>query len=250
VKLKQNFEMQSYQKTSMANGKHALEQTFANFRDLGGMKTACHHMVRYRRLLRSSALVQISVQKADFLVGTLGDCIYFDLRTDREVDRDGGADALVDRGWQWLRIPIQDERDEQIPPLERHLQTLPQYQKAARCVIQEMSRPANEHRPGIVACSLGKDRTGLVIALMLHWLGIASSDIAKDFVLSNKCLVEQRCLLPLRWRDPQHNFNIVTVNECLDVIGASNGELMPPKFHCHLLKPFDRSRSTKLTEET
>jgi hypothetical protein len=173
----------------------------------------------------------------DFLTETLGPCRYFDLRTDREVERDGGADALVARGWQWLRIPVQDEGDEQSPPPVRHLRTLPQYLNAARRVLQEMSRATDEHWPGIVACSLGKDRTGLVVALILKWLGVSPSDIAADFVLSNRRLVVQRYLLPPRWRDPRHSFNLVTPDECLYAIGAIGGDLFPPESRPNWLEP-------------
>lgn len=171
------------------------------------------------------------------LTETLGACRYFDLRTDKEVERDGGADSLVARGWQWLRIPVQDEGDEPPPPLERHLRTLPQYLDAARRVLQEMSRASDEHRPGIVACSLGKDRTGLVVALILKWLGVPSTDIAADFVLSNRRLVEQRHLLPPRWRDPRHTFNLVGPDECLHAIGAADGDLFPPESRRDWLEP-------------
>jgi hypothetical protein len=165
----------------------------------------------------------------DLLTEALGPCRYFDLRTDREVERDGGAEALVARGWQWLRIPVQDEGDEESPPPVRHLRTLPQYLDAARRVLQEMSRATDAHRPGVVACSLGKDRTGLVVALILKWLGVLTSDIAADFILSNRRLVEQRHLLPPRWRDPRHAFNLVAADECLHAIGAVNGDLFPPE---------------------
>lgn len=222
---------------SPINGGRSPEDLVANCRDLGGLRTACRHVVRPRRLLRSSALIGISARRMDFLIETLGPCRYFDLRTDREVDRDGGADALVARGWQWLRIPIQDECDEQSPPPARHLRTLPQYLDAARRVLQEMSRATAAHRPGIVACSLGKDRTGLVVALILKWLGVSSSDIAADFVLSNRRLVDQRYLLPPRWRDPRHAFNLVAPDECLDAIGAVNGNLFPSESRRDWLEP-------------
>jgi protein-tyrosine phosphatase len=202
-----------------------FETLVANCRDLGGVTTPGGRVIRSRRLLRSSALIHLSPQTIDILTDTLGPCRYFDLRTDREVDRDGGADALVARGWQWLRIPIQDEEDEPLPPLERHLRALPQYVDAVARVLQEMPAPADQ--PGIVACSLGKDRTGLVVALILKWLGVSSSDIAADFLLSNNRLAEQRHLLPPRWRDPGHAFNVVAPHECLRVLDAVDPDLFP-----------------------
>jgi protein-tyrosine phosphatase len=213
---------------SATGGGRAPEELVANYRDLGGLGTICRRVIRPRLLLRSSALTAISPRSMDLLTETLGTCRYFDLRTDREVERDGGADALVARGWQWIRIPVQDEDDEQSPPLVRHLRTLPQYQEAARRVLQEMSRATQARQPAVVACSLGKDRTGIVVALILKWLGVPTSDIAADFVLSNRRLVDQRHLLPLRWRDPQqHTFNLVAPDECLRVIEAVEGDFYP-----------------------
>lgn len=218
-------------------GERAPEELVANCRDLGGLGTACRHVIRPRRLLRSSSLAGISARRIDLLTETLGPCRYFDLRTDREVERDGGADALVARGWQWLRIPVQDEDDEQSPPLVRHLRTLPQYLDAARRVLQEMSRATDAHRPAVVACSLGKDRTGIVVALILKWLGVPPSDIAADFVLSNRRLVDQRHLLPPRWRDPRHTFNLVAPDECLRAIEAVEGDMFPPESRHDWLEP-------------
>jgi hypothetical protein len=171
-------------------------------------------------MLRSSALICVSAQRLDRLTEILGPCRYFDLRTDYEVDRDGGAETLVDRGWQWLRIPVANEGNDEASARERHVWTLPQYVMAAQRILQEMSRTSGACGPGIVACSLGKDRTGIVVALILKWLGVSIEDIAADFVLSNERLVDQRHLLPPRWRDSQHRFELVAAEECLVTIDA------------------------------
>lgn len=216
-----------------------LEHLVANCRDLGGMQTASGRMTRSRWLLRSSSLVQISARTMDFLTERLGTCRYFDLRTDREVDRDGGAEALVARGWQWLRLPIQDEEDRPRLPFIRCIETLPLHVDAARRVVQEMSKVRSLHRPGIVACSLGKDRTGIVVALVLKWLGVSSADIAADFMLSNKSLSDQRHLLPPRWRNPRHRFRCVVPEQCLHAIKNVDQDLFPTESRLYWLQPFE-----------
>ena len=81
-------------------------------------------------------------------------------------------------------------------------------------------------------------------------VGVASSDIAADFVLSNKRLVAQRYLLPPRWRDPQHNFNVVKADECLDAIEAVDGGLLPSELRHDWLELVDQSRPAELLETT
>ncbi|WP_179500178.1 tyrosine-protein phosphatase [Streptomyces sp. WZ.A104] len=171
----------------------------ANFRDLAGTPAAGGRTVRPHRLLRSSALVAPAPHTADALVSLLGPAVYADLRTDREIDRDGAPEALVERGWRWLRIPVQDlpdDRTRRETAADRYRRSMPACLRAAESVAAELVGG-----PVVVACSLGKDRTGTVVALLLRWLGVPPEHIASDHELSNEWLARDRALLPQRWRD-------------------------------------------------
>jgi hypothetical protein len=120
--------------------------------------------------------------------GRPGTCL--DLRTDREVTRDGAPEGLTALGWQWARHPIDDTGTAYGVPeiLERTL-------AAARFAWH-----AAEHCPVVVACSLGKDRTGRVAAVLQHWHGRPEDAVVADFLLSNTELAIAADRLLARWR--------------------------------------------------
>jgi hypothetical protein len=195
----------------MIDDRQRLPDLIANLRDLGGIGLGDDDVVRPGRLLRSAALVQLPEKSLDALIRTFGPGTYFDLRTDREIDRDGGAEPLLSRGWQWRRLPVQDAIDDEAAVTERHRAALPRYVTVAR----EIARAMPSTRVAVIGCSLGKDRTGLVVALLLHWLGAAKADIVADFMMSNTFLAAQRHLLPSRWRAGGSEFAFAVAEPCL-----------------------------------
>jgi hypothetical protein len=191
-----------------------LDDVVANFRDTGGMRTSAGSTLRFGRLLRSSALVQLGPRELEAVVAAAPQARYFDLRTDREVDRDGGIEPLVAHGWIWNRMPVQDEPDDEALAETSgwHERVIEQYLDAARGIAARFDK-----RPAIVACSLGKDRTGIVVALLLAALGVDREQIATDFEASTPNLAAQRHLLPVRWRNCRVT-RAATGRECLDVV--------------------------------
>ena len=51
-----------------------------------------------------------------------------------------------------------------------------------RRVVEVVSDPKNH--PVVVTCSLGKDRTGIAVALVLSAAGVSDTDVAADYALS------------------------------------------------------------------
>ena len=194
----------------MMDFRQRLPDLIANLRDLSSIRLDNGRTLAPGRMLRSAALAQVPASSLDALTEALGKGTYFDLRTDREVARDGGAELLVARGWLWRRVPVADEASEHSVPLEGSRAAIPQDIAAALTVARML--PATD--VAIIGCSLGKDRTGMVVALLLHWLGARSADIAADFMLSNARLAEQRHLLPGRWREHGTEIGLVHALAC------------------------------------
>lgn len=196
-----------------------LPRQVANFRDLGGLRAGASTVLRSHRLLRSSVLAHLPRSTVDELTDLLGPCVYFDLRTDEELDRDGGAERLVAAGWCWQRIPIRDQPPgaERVDPLVRYRTAMPRYRAAADTIAATL---VGQPRPGVLGCSLGKDRTGMVTAVLLHRLGVFADEIAADFELSNTSLAAQRHLLPSRWRDGEGEITPVSAEPCLATLAA------------------------------
>lgn len=195
-----------------------------NVRDLGGLTTEDRMAIRPRRLLRSAALAHAAPASLDALTAELGPATYVDLRTDREVDRDGGAEPLLARGWRWRRFPVQDleHADSQDGAPVRYESVISRYVEVARAVAANV----DGSRATVVACSLGKDRTGMVVALLLSWLRVRTAEIIADFLLSNASLAATRHLLARRWQDPAHPIGQVTADDCLSGLAVA-AELLP-----------------------
>jgi hypothetical protein len=165
----------------------------ANCRDLGGMKTRSHGPIPLRRLVRSSSFAFLP----DEILADLGKHLrpghYVDLRSDLEIARDGGLERLRAHGWEWLRLPIEDE-PASTAVSSADVRKL--YHRAARQILS-LSPLAG---PVVVACSLGKDRTGQIIALILSALGVSRDSIVRDYLQSNVGLARDAAILPRRYQ--------------------------------------------------
>ena len=163
-----------------------------NLRDVGGYPVAGGGSVRWRTLFRSDALHLLDAAGAAALAG-LGLRTVLDLRSQAEVDIAPSpvrgpvthlpllADLLA------LPVPAVPEP----PGSSLDLSTIYRYfvdecgdQIAA--AIGELT--SDDAFPALVHCSAGKDRTGVVIALILAVLGVPDEIIAADYALSARYL--------------------------------------------------------------
>lgn len=90
-------------------------------------------------------------------------------------------------------VPVEDDTDEEFVQQWRPFST-PHYYRAAlerwpeRCAAAV--RAVARARPGgvVIHCGLGRDRTGLLVMLLLALVGVAPEHIADDYELSARCL--------------------------------------------------------------
>ncbi|WP_147384018.1 tyrosine-protein phosphatase [Noviherbaspirillum sedimenti] len=172
----------------------------ANFRDFGGYLADDGCIVRRQRLFRSETLSALTI--ADFgQLARLGLRAVYDLRSkgerehaptnwpahftpetllmDLEADLRSGDTALLDilkrDPTEHGALLMMMEVYRSIPhSIQRHLPGL-------------FARLGQEHGvPLLVHCTAGKDRTGVVSALILRALGVSQEDVAFDYLLTNK----------------------------------------------------------------
>jgi protein-tyrosine phosphatase len=165
----------------------------ANFRDLGGHATRSGRWVARGRAFRSDGLQRITAADVAVLEGLQIDRV-FDLRTEGEVERDGiGSFASV--GDRHVHVPLvavtlspfdPDLDWSQIDLQDRYLQMLREGGSAIARIFVALAEPGA--RPLVFHCTGGKDRTGVVAALILRALGVADDAIVDDYAVSQRRL--------------------------------------------------------------
>ncbi len=156
-----------------------------NFRDLGGLPTADGRTVRAGRVFRSNCLVDLGAGDLEALRSQLRIATVIDLRGPAEAEREGptAVDALALRV---ERLPLIDEKVTGPGDITDLLTRYETYLKGAGAsVVRALEVIADEgNHPVVFHCTTGKDRTGVVAAILLGCLGVAPEVIAADYGVS------------------------------------------------------------------
>ena len=159
-----------------------------NTRDLGGYKTINGLLTRNGVFYRSDSLSNITQKDIDYLVNNLKIKKSIDLRSDEEIRNEPSAFEHYP-AVQYLHVPISLNTMEVTSVNSLYLQyirILEEYKKEIGYIFAELST----NSPAIVSCAGGKDRTGIVSALLLGISNVESKDIVFDYYCS-KILLEE-----------------------------------------------------------
>ena len=167
-----------------------------NVRDLGGHRTEDGAETRFGAVVRADSVRQLTDEGWKALVD-YGVRTVVDLRMDEEREDDPPAGAPVDL----LHISLFDEDKGVFDEVEAAAEAAPDVASATRDVYllflehfkvnvaAAIRAIANAPEGGVVVhCMGGKDRTGLVTALLLDLAGVDTEQIAADYALSEERL--------------------------------------------------------------
>ena len=160
-----------------------------NLRDLGGLPTASGATTLPGRLLRSESPHSLSDSGLRELLD-LGIGAVVDLRTTSE--REQRPSPLTEAGIHTSHAPIFTDDEDYLD----HLATAAEVycwwlRERQRGVAAAMSAVADApSAPILVHCHAGKDRTGVVVGLVLRLAGVSVDDIADDYAVSGVQLAE------------------------------------------------------------
>jgi protein-tyrosine phosphatase len=164
----------------------------SNFRDLGGYPTVDGRRVLRGRVYRADGLGMLTPTDLD-VIDAVGIRTVIDLRTSREIDERGRFPVDVE-SVQWHHLSVVDQTWDHAGemaadrPVENVLadayadmlaEGAPRFAVAFRLLAETGALPAVFH------CAAGKDRTGLLAALLLGSLGVDHDEIAADFALTD-----------------------------------------------------------------
>ena len=157
-----------------------------NARDLGGYPAQGGRETRWGALVRSDSLAALTEAGRAALAG-YGVRAIVDLRLTDEIDRHPNPFAEPgDHGIVYSNVSIIDPAVESPPErltlAQSYLWMLDRFHRA---VAEVMRVIANAPEGGVlIHCAAGKDRTGLVAALLLGVVGVAPETIAADYALT------------------------------------------------------------------
>jgi len=163
-----------------------------NFRDLGGYRTAQGRRFRTGLVFRSDGLQLLTPSDLGKLREEIGLSEVIDLRSSLEVD-EAGRGAIVDQATIHA-VPLfpeargsggQPSADFQMPADMGELYFL-MLVAAQRPIVDVVRLLADFDAPAVFHCAAGKDRTGVISALLLALLGVPDDTIILDYAFSRQ----------------------------------------------------------------
>lgn len=189
------FTLYSNDTTIIANRNISFKKV-VNFRDIGGLKTTEGKMVRWGKIFRSDNLSML--RKSEFeKFNALQIKTVYDLRTPSEIvpKQDNLPDNVM-----YVQFPIVSDNGDllskmkskvingEISEQQSHEMMLNLYKTSVtdntllKNLIHEI---ITSNEPVLYHCSAGKDRTGVVTALLLSILKVDRETIINEYLLSN-----------------------------------------------------------------
>ncbi len=193
----------------------------ANFRDLGGYRTGDGRQLRWSRVYRSDGLHELSTADIRRLRQELGLRAIIDLRTPDEAGVEGPG-SLADEPVRYHHVSLMNDARgtaRRLPPGETfsmdrfYTAMLRDGMPQVRRVVELI---AHAEGPAVFHCAAGKDRTGVIAAVVLSLVGVDETQIVADYALSQRAVEGIRARL-LRSRGYERMWN----------------ELPPETLHAH-----------------
>jgi protein-tyrosine phosphatase len=160
-----------------------------NFRDLGGYPTLDGRHIRWRQLFRSDALHLLSAADVVQLRETLGIGDVIDLRSTAEVGTDGRG-ALAAQPIRFHHVPLFDgdtaprEAGPAAYTLADRYFLLAEFAKGP--IARVITTLAQTDAPAVYHCAAGKDRTGVISAVLLGLLRVRDEIIVADYAATQE----------------------------------------------------------------
>ena len=160
-----------------------------NIRDVGGLPLRDGGITRSGVLLRSAALQYVPAAAARRLVDELGVRLVLDLRTPGEIERSPSA-TVAATGVETValnlvgasRDTLPETGDDTDPLLRNYLGYIADHPANLAEAVRRIADL--DGGAALVHCAAGKDRTGVVVAMVLDAVGVERDAVVADYALS------------------------------------------------------------------
>lgn len=173
-----------------------------NFRDLGGYRIGDGRTIGWGRLFRADGLFRLTRDDLD-IVDALGIRTVVDLRSAEEFEQHGRFPLerypvafhhlpIIDATWMRSEIPdVDDDEGGAIQFLMwAYREMLEQGADRFAHAFKVLAVPGAA--PAVFHCTAGKDRTGVLAALILGGLGVDHETIVADYALTEAAMARMR----------------------------------------------------------
>lgn len=171
-----------------AEPRHIPFERLHNFRDLGGYRTADGRTVAWGRLYRADSLGKLDGADWDRFL-ELGVRTVIDLRYPWEIEAKGRIPRP--ERFTYANLSIEHRPYDQAaidPDIDPWRYLADRFAEVAEDGVEEIRRAieliAEGPGPAVFHCTSGKDRTGLIAALVLTLLDVPEGEVLADFALT------------------------------------------------------------------
>lgn len=185
--------------------RHIEFVNITNFRDVGGYAAEDGRTVRWQRLYRADSLGWLRDEDIPAF-HALRVRTVIDLRHPFEVEKAGRVPEA--EGLSYRNLPIEGRRWDVAAFSEedgigryladRYLEVTEDGVENLRTAVETVA--LKDSAPVVIHCAAGKDRTGLLTALILSLVGVGEDDIVADYALTG--LATERFVADWRRRHP------------------------------------------------
>jgi protein tyrosine/serine phosphatase len=158
-----------------------------NVRDLGGLTTTDGRQVLPGLVLRADSLSHLTDAGVATLVDEIGVRLIIDLRREEEIGFEGrGSIADHPVAYTNLSVRATGELRQDVAPDVAEIDLANIYElyveHSSDSMVRAIAKLADPtNLPAVVHCTVGKDRTGILVAILLDALGVEHDQIVADY---------------------------------------------------------------------
>jgi protein-tyrosine phosphatase len=171
--------------------RHLVWPNLLNARDLGGLRSAAGSVTKWRQVVRADNLNKLASAGVAALV-SYGVRTVIDLRDPRELEKFPNPLAETPpQGVGFINVPLISGAEwEAIKDPVRMAEGYVLTARLSHANIASAIAAVADASPGgvVIHCHAGKERTGIVAALLLSLAGVSDATVADDWIASDAYL--------------------------------------------------------------